>query len=73
MDAADDTRDEKGQGDKDSDTRSEHGSGGGHGPPETGERGDPQRDSESGDPVEAEPGDIAPADQPGQGKDTHGG
>ncbi len=52
------------------------GSGGAYGPPEMGERGDPQRDPESGvprEPAKKEPGDLEPADQPGIGKDTHGG
>lgn len=61
---------------KDSSTHADTGSGGAYGPPEVGERGDPQRDSESGvprEPVEEEPGDLSPEDQPGMGKETHGG
>ena len=61
---------------KDSTTSMDTGSAGAYGPPEVGERGDPQRDPESGvprDPVKPEPGDIDPADEPGMGKDTHGG
>lgn len=68
---ADKTTDETGQ--DDSSTRSEHGSGGGHGPPETGERGDPDRESsDSSEPVK-EPGDIEPTDDPEMGKETRGG
>ena len=61
---------------KDMTTDHDLGSGGAYGPPVLGERGDPKRDPESGVPREeakSEPGDMAPADQPGQGKETHGG
>lgn len=61
---------------KDMTTDHDLGSGGAYGPPVTGERGDPKRDPESGvprEPAKSEPGDMAPADQPGQGKETHGG
>ena len=61
---------------KDSSTRGEGGSPGAYGPPETGERGNPQRDPESGvprEPVESEPGDIEPTDDPEMGKETRGG
>jgi hypothetical protein len=61
---------------KDSSTRSETGSPGAYGPPEVGERGDPQRDPESGVPREeaqSEPGDIEPDDDPSMGKETRGG
>jgi hypothetical protein len=61
---------------KDSSTRSESGSPGAYGPPEHGERGNPQRDPESGVPresVESEPGDIKPTDDPEMGKETRGG
>ena len=61
---------------KDSSTSSESGSPGAYGPPESGERGDPQRDPESGvprEPVKPEPGDIKPTDDPEMGKETRGG
>ncbi len=60
---------------KDSTTDHDLGSGGAYGPPVFGERGDPKRDAESGvprEPAQSEPGDLEPADQPGQGKETHG-
>ena len=71
------TRDEQRQQEaKDTSTDFDLGSGGGHGPPATGERGDPKRDPESGVPREEakpEPGDIKPTDDPEMGKETRGG
>lgn len=71
------TRDEQRQQEaKDTSTDSAQGSGGAHGPPMTGERGDPKRDPESGVPREEakpEPGDIKPTDDPEMGKETRGG
>lgn len=61
---------------KDSSTHAETGAPGAYGPPEVGERGNPQRDPESGVPreeVEPEPGDIDPKDDPSMGKETRGG
>lgn len=61
---------------KDSTTRSETGGPGSYGPPEVGERGDPQREPESGvprEPVEEEPGDIKATDDPEMGRETRGG
>ena len=75
--AADKTSDEQRQREaKDSTTRSEPGSPGAYGPPELGERANPQRDPESGVPRETpepEPGDIDPNDDPEMGKETRGG
>ncbi len=60
---------------KDTTTDWDTGSGGGYGPPNVGERGDPQRDPESKadrEPVKSEPGDIPPTEDPTLGKETHG-
>jgi hypothetical protein len=74
---ADKTKDEVREREaKDSSTRSETGSPGAYGPPEHGERANPQRDPESGvprDPIESEPGDMDPKDDPTLGKETRGG
>ena len=70
------TREEQRQQEaKDTSTDFDLGSGGGHGPPATGERGDPKRDPESGVPrerPEPEPGDLDAKDDPTLGKETHG-
>ena len=70
------TREEQRQQEaKDTSTDFDLGSGGGHGPPATGERGDPKRDPESGVPREQagpEPGDMDPEDDPTLGKETRG-
>ncbi len=76
MESEETRREQQKQEAQDTSTDFDLGSGGAHGPPVTGERGDPKRDPESGVPreePESEPGDMAPTDDPTLGKDTHGG
>lgn len=56
--------------------RAEGGSPGGYGPPESGAKGDPKRDDESGLPREDPPGDereIDDTEDPELGTETRGG